>query len=138
MQRQKILTCLGTMKRPRSPLVVFPCYLVLGSMIGLSIGNGPGVSFANETTPPSLSPLERNADEVNEEDLTTLLVRGQIIDIQEKRLVIVESMDGQVELRLTPDTTFKSSIHIGDTIVASVSPQGKVRQITVVETNDKL
>ena len=64
------------------------------------------IGLASDSHLPLLSPPEMGFDEESNADRTTLFVKGKILDIVDERIVIVEGMDGPVELRLTVDTIF--------------------------------
>ncbi|MDT7041736.1 hypothetical protein [Candidatus Nitronereus thalassa] len=110
-----------------------PILMVTGIFL-LGISLTIGLASDSHLTP--LSPPGTLSDGEGNTDRTTLFVKGKILDIVGELILIVEGMDGTVELRLTEDTVFQSTLHIGDYIVASVSPQGVVRQITVVESQE--
>lgn len=110
---------------------------VLIGMAGLEVRHGLTLSLAQErdkiTSPPY---SERDSGKIVDEDPSMLFVKGKVLDIMDDRVIIVKGIDGEVKLHLTPDTRFKGSVHIGDHIAATVSPNGNVRQISVIETGD--
>jgi hypothetical protein len=100
------------------------------------VGSFLTIGLASDSHLPTASPPEMVFDEEIKEDPTTLFVKGKILDIVDELIVLVEGIDGTVELQITEETVFQSTLHIGDHIVASVSPQGNVRKVTVVESKD--